>query len=301
MIDILKKISLTILLIYALFLPIPAFALMEGERIASLFEEQADSVVLIAAAQKNDQENKLGSGFVVSEDGLIVTNAHLVSQVDKIIVKLRNNRAYRHVRVVAVDEEKDIAVLKINAQGLKAVKVGNSKHVEIGQRVVTIGNPLGFEGTVSDGLISSLREGNKGFRIFQTSVPLSNGSSGGPLFDLKGKVIGITTASHLKGQNLNFAVPINYVKPLLRRVRRQTDHAVDFPKRSYKRLTKKFFQPVMPLALKEKIEPEFYTVQPGDTLYGIAQRFDKSMEEIRVRNQLNTSTIRVGQRLRMSE
>jgi len=212
-----SKMSFSAILVFVILASRPALASLEGERITHLFEKQADSVVLIAVSQKNHQENKLGSGFVVSEDGLIVTNAHLVSQADQIVVKLRNNRAYRNVRIIGADAEKDIALLKVNAQGLKAVKLGNSKKVEIGQRVVTIGNPLGLESTVSDGLISSVREGEPGFKIFQTSVPLSQGSSGGPLFDLKGKVVGITTASLLKGQNLNFAIPINYVKPLLRR------------------------------------------------------------------------------------
>ena len=297
-----SKMSFSAILVFVILASRPALASLEGERITHLFEKQADSVVLIAVSQKNHQENKLGSGFVVSEDGLIVTNAHLVSQADQIVVKLRNNRAYRNVRIIGADAEKDIALLKVNAQGLKAVKLGNSKKVEIGQRVVTIGNPLGLESTVSDGLISSVREGEPGFKIFQTSVPLSQGSSGGPLFDLKGKVVGITTASLLKGQNLNFAIPINYVKPLLRRVRRETAQVKGSARHSHKESARRNIpRSTTPLAWEESIAAKFYTVQTGDTLYGVAKKFEQSVEQLQNWNRLTSPTLRVGQRLRVRE
>ena len=200
----------------AFFWAMPGYG--ESKDPARLFSKNADAIVLIAASCGNN-ETKLGSGFIVTEDGLILTNYHIIENAEKIVVKLKNNRAYSNVQVAGQDPKRDIALLKIRAQDLKKVRLGDSDDVDIGQRVVSIGNPLGLESTISDGLISSKRKTDDGLRLLQISVPLSEGSSGGPLFNLKGKVIGITTASFLQGQNLNFALPINYAKSLIRKAK----------------------------------------------------------------------------------
>jgi S1-C subfamily serine protease len=95
------------------------------------------------------------------------------------------------------------------------VRLGNSDPVQVGERVVAIGNPRGLEQTVTDGLISAIRDTGKGYKLFQMSVPISTGSSGGPLFNMAGEAIGITAAYLEGGQNLNFAIPINYGLALL--------------------------------------------------------------------------------------
>src|SRR3989338_2444061 len=190
--------------------------------ITNIFKRQADSIVVVGVIGKRKKGDRAGSGFFISEDGLILTNYHLIKKARRLFVKLRNDTVYTRVKVVNVDVPRDIAVLKIDDKGVgqgpaRPVKLGDSDKVAIGQRVVAIGNPLGLENTVSDGLISAIRPAEQGIKLLQVSVPLSNGSSGGPLFNLQGEVIGVVAASLQKGQSLNFAIPINSVKPRLQR------------------------------------------------------------------------------------
>ena len=105
------------------------------------------------------------------------------------------------------------AIVKIKGRRFPCANLGNSESVEVGDEVVAIGNPLGLKNTISPGIISGIRE-MEGFKVFQLTAPISSGSSGGPLFNLYGEVIGVTYSSMIKGQNLNFAIPINDVKLL---------------------------------------------------------------------------------------
>ncbi len=165
------------------------------------------SIVLIQT------DNAMGSGFVVSLDGLILTNSHVISGSAAISIKfIADNRVYSNVKVIKDNTIRDLALLKINDAGnFVPVVLGDSNQVSVGQRVVAIGNPQGLENTVSDGLVSAIRD-LSGTKLLQISVPISVGSSGGPLFNMNGEVIGITSSSFDKGQNLNFAVAINHAK-----------------------------------------------------------------------------------------
>ena len=247
----------------------------------------------------------MGSGFIVREDGWIVTNAHVIKNTKNISVKLRNNKVYPRAQVLYYDLNRDIALIKINAEHLKSIKLGNSNKAHIGQRVVTIGNPLGLESTVSDGLVSAIRTDEQGDSLLQVSVPLSNGSSGGPLFNLKGEVIGVVAASLQKGQSLNFAVPINVVKPRLRRFialeeEPKPEPAVTVVKKieppEPKKVEKKYVE-------KKKAESKppshVYVVQPNDTLWGLARKFDTSVDAIMKTNQLKSSKIIIGQKIKI--
>ena len=262
-------------LLIFLFFPYPILAAAPPSEISveKLFNEQVDSIVVIGALDK--KENHLGTGFIVKEDGLIVTNAHLIGRAKKIIVKLRNKNTYQPADLVSYNQGRDIAILKINARNLKPVKLGNSSKVQIGQRVVAIGNPLGLESTISDGLISAWRTVKGGFKVLQISVPLSQGSSGGPLFNLQGEVVGVTTGSYFKGQNLNFAVPINDVKPLL--AKSNLSHLRSL------------------LGRREKI----YEVRSGDTLYKLARRFNTSVEALMDLNGLSDPRLHRGQKIKI--
>jgi len=241
---------------------------------ASIFAEQANSVVLIGAVI-NKKISHLGSGFIVRPDGLIVTNYHVVSGAKEIFIKLKDSQIFPNARVLSFDEEKDIAFIKIDAAKLKTVVLGNSSNVKIGEQVIVIGNPLGLESTLSDGLISAFRTLNDGRRFLQISVPLSSGSSGSPLFNMKGEVIGVTTSGRLDGQNLNFAIPINSVRSLMMLSK------YDIPKE------------------KEKSGIEFYTVKAKDTLYAISKRYDTTSEIIMKLNGLSDTTISAGQALKV--
>lgn len=158
----------------------------------------------------------VGTGFVVGDDGRIATNLHVIQGANEITVQLSDKRRFRVDKVVAIDPARDLAILHIEAPGLRALPIGNSDQVSAGEPVVIIGNPLGFlDYTVSDGLISSVRPVSATLTVLQTSAPISQGSSGGPLFNNFGEVIGIATLISTEGQNLNFAIPSNYLRPLL--------------------------------------------------------------------------------------
>jgi hypothetical protein len=174
---------------------------------ATIYQTAAPSVVSITV------ESGYGSGFIVSADGKIVTNFHVISRTKTATVRLAEGDAYDDVQVLDVDKRKDIAVIKIKAVDLPFLRLGTSANIEVGAIVYSMGNPKGYQNTLSQGLISGVRE-RSGFDVFQFTAPISGGSSGGPLLNVRGEVIGITSAS-AEGQNLNFAVPIDYVRGML--------------------------------------------------------------------------------------
>ena len=162
-------------------------------------------------------QNSLGSGVVVTSEGHIITNNHVVDQVDEIEVQLSDGRT-KKAKLIGADSVADLAVLKIDEPGLKPLKFGDSDAVQAGDFVVAIGNPFGFEETVTDGIISSNSRPNRadGFGDYlQTNAAINPGNSGGPLVNLRGEIIGINTAiiSRSGGsQGIGFAIPSNSVK-----------------------------------------------------------------------------------------
>jgi serine protease Do len=165
-------------------------------------------------------QNSLGSGVIVSNEGHIITNNHVIEQVDQIEVMLSDGRA-KKARLVGADAMVDLAVLKIDEPNLKPLKFGDSDSVQAGDFVVAIGNPFGFEETVTDGIISSKGRPNRvdGFGDYlQTNAAINPGNSGGPLVNLRGEIIGINTAiiSRSGGsQGIGFAIPSNTVRSAL--------------------------------------------------------------------------------------
>jgi serine protease Do len=165
-------------------------------------------------------QNSLGSGVVVTNEGHIITNSHVVDQVDEIEVQLSDGRT-KKARLVGSDSQVDLAVLKIDEPGVKPLKLGDSDAVQAGDMVLAIGNPFGFEETVTEGIISSKGRPNRvdGFGDFlQTDAAINPGNSGGPLINLNGEVIGINTAiiSRTGGsQGIGFAIPSNTVRVAL--------------------------------------------------------------------------------------
>src|SRR6266851_6530064 len=141
-------------------------------------------------------QNSLGSGVIVTNEGHIITNSHVVDQVDEIEVQLSDGRT-KKARLVGADAQADLAVLKVDDPGVKPLKLGDSDMVQAGDFVLAIGNPFGFEETVTDGIISSKGRPNRvdGFGDYlQTNAAINPGNSGGPLINLQGEVIGINTA-----------------------------------------------------------------------------------------------------------
>src|SRR5262249_49987961 len=165
-------------------------------------------------------QNSLGSGVIVTNEGHIITNNHVVDQVDEIEVQLSDGRTEK-ARVVGADDQVDLAVLKIDNSGVKPLKLADSDTVQAGDFVLAIGNPFGFDETVTDGIVSSRGRPNRGdvfSDLIQTNAAINPGNSGGPLINLRGEVIGINTAiiSRSGGsQGIGFAIPSNTVRTAL--------------------------------------------------------------------------------------
>nr|PZN18853.1 MAG: serine protease [Pseudomonadota bacterium] len=177
---------------------------------ADIAESAVPSIVAIVT------ETGFGTGFVISPDGLIATNLHVVAGQKKILVVLKGAKI-PVTEVFGDDPERDLVILRIPARNLSPLPLGDSNAVRPGQSVVAIGHPLGLEHTVSNGLVSAVRDVTPELSVLQISAPIAPGSSGGPLFNDRGEVIGIATAVLVGGQNLNFGVPVNYLKDLLGR------------------------------------------------------------------------------------
>lgn len=174
------------------------------------------AVVSIVMSDKKGEPIAQGSGFIVSRDGLILTNYHVIAEGSSALVKLPDGAFYPVQGVVAADKSHDIAVIKVHGEGFRTLTLGNSDRVQVGQEVVAIGNPLSLESSVSNGIVSGIRSGQElGGRFLQVTTPISPGSSGGPLFNMEGEVVGITTMYLKGGENLNFAIPINQARRLL--------------------------------------------------------------------------------------
>ena len=156
----------------------------------------------------------VGSGFILSADGIILTNAHVIDDADEVTVKLTDKREFT-AKVLGSDKATDIAVLKIDAKNLPTVKIGNPTDIKVGQWVVAIGSPYGFENTVTSGIVSAKSRAlpeDSYVPFIQTDAAVNPGNSGGPLFDLKGEVIGINSQIFSRSggfQGLAFAIPIN--------------------------------------------------------------------------------------------
>jgi serine protease Do len=155
-----------------------------------------------------------GSGFVVSSDGLILTNAHVVDGAKEVTVKLMDHREYK-AKVLGTDKTSDIAVLKIEAHGLPAVRLGNSDQLGVGDYVLAIGAPFGLEETATAGIVSATGRslpGDGAVPFIQTDAAVNPGNSGGPLFDSTGAVVGINSQIYTNSggyQGVSFAIPIN--------------------------------------------------------------------------------------------
>jgi hypothetical protein len=174
------------------------------------------SVVSIVVSDKDGHPLALGSGFFISKDGRVLTNYHVIKSGTSAVIKLPDGAFFVVDGVLASDKDRDVAIIKAHGNNLRPLTLGDSSRLQVGEEVVAIGSPLSLESTVSNGIISGIRtiEGEGG-KFLQITTPISPGSSGGPLFDMAGEVVGITTSHIRGGENLNFAIPINDVKTLL--------------------------------------------------------------------------------------
>ncbi|WP_083968181.1 trypsin-like peptidase domain-containing protein [Hyalangium minutum] len=196
--------------------------------LAPLIRAVEAGVVNITTVNARDRQGvakrSTGSGFVLTPDGLVVTNNHVVSQAEQIVVRVADGREFP-AKVVGRDASTDVALLSLETaarEDLPAVYLGDSDKLEVGDWVVAIGNPFGLDHSVSHGMISA-KERVLGVGVFddfiQTDALINPGNSGGPLFNMRGEVVGVNTAIMSQGQGIGFAVPINMVKDLLPNLR----------------------------------------------------------------------------------
>jgi S1-C subfamily serine protease len=178
-------------------------------------ERLAPSVVSVRITAQNGQGaigQGAGSGFVIAPDGFVVTNHHVVEKASSVTVVFTDGRELS-ARVVGSDPATDLALLRVPEGGLVPVEIGRSETLRVGQLVIAIGNPLGFQSTVSTGVVSALGRSLRGQsgrlieNVIQTDVALNPGNSGGPLVDSRGRVVGVNTAMIRMAQGLCFAIP----------------------------------------------------------------------------------------------
>ncbi|MFW6106632.1 MAG: tetratricopeptide repeat protein [bacterium] len=182
-----------------------------------LFDQASPAVVRIVVRNRELKPIGHGSGFFISPDGLLVTNYHVIEHAHFVTVVLSNDATLFVEGIVAVDEKRDLAILKANGKALEHLDLHKSEGVKVGERVYAIGNPKGLTNTLSQGIISGFREPIEGVEVIQTTAAVSSGSSGGVLLDTHGRVVGVTSAVLAGGQNLNFAVAARRVSDLLDR------------------------------------------------------------------------------------
>jgi S1-C subfamily serine protease len=192
--------------------------------VASISRQIPGVITLVTYDHKN-RELSQGSGFVLSRDGLAATNFHVLQDAYRAEATLGDGRLYHVLRVHAFSVDRDLVVFQLGRMragrverptGLHALALGGSSGLRIGDRIATISSPKGLANTVSDGLVSAIRD-DEGERLIQISAPISPGSSGGPVFDASGRVVGIATLQMSEGQNLNFATPVDSLTGLIGR------------------------------------------------------------------------------------
>lgn len=206
-----------ILIIISLLVTLPALAFdREEHSIISLYKKINPAIVCIDAQIRSG--SSCGTGCIIDKTGVILTSAHVIEDGKNIIITLFDGKSYEAKVIKKFGEKQDIILLKINAnKNLKTVKLGDSEKIEVGQKVLAIGNPFGFSGTLTRGIISRI---DYSANRIQTDAAINPGSSGGPLLNQKGEIIGINQAifnpdNNISNIGIGFAIPINSVKEYL--------------------------------------------------------------------------------------
>lgn len=174
----------------------------------------SDAVVILESYNDEGQKLGQGSGFILSPRGQVLTNYHVIRGASRMQARMHDQSVHEVEYIAGFDMQHDVAALKIAGDGLPSIPIGSASTVKTGDHVTALGAPLGLENTLSDGIVSAVREAGN-FRILQTTAPISHGSSGGPLFDDYGNVVALAVATIQAGENLNFAVPVDSAKALL--------------------------------------------------------------------------------------
>jgi len=200
------------------------FPLDEGDPAFELFRRFFPKIPGTAPAPREFESRSLGSGFVIGGDGHILTNAHVIEDADEVVVRLTDKREFK-ARVIGADKRSDVALIKIEANGLPVVRLGNPEKLRVGEWVVAIGSPFGFDNSVTAGIVSAkgraLPQENY-VPFIQTDVAINPGNSGGPLFNMAGEVIGINSQIYSRSggyMGVSFAIPIDVAMDIQQQLR----------------------------------------------------------------------------------
>lgn len=206
-----RKVIIFSTILFQLFLNTSYSQELSAEQVYSKINK---AVVTIYTFDSKGNPLAQGSGVIINEKGWVITNYHVYEGASSFVIK-NNEKIIDYSKILCLDPVRDILIIKILRKDFPQIKIGNSSAIKVGQRIYTVGSPLGLENTISDGIISGIRSNEELSKNFiQISAAISPGSSGGAVIDSKGQLIGITTMTFSKGQNLNFAIPINDVLTL---------------------------------------------------------------------------------------
>ena len=194
--------------------PQPAPASSTSKAVTEITDEARASIVAVTQIGRGGSQDALGTGFVISEDGLIATNLHVIGRARRVQVRLSDGTTHEVVSVHATDPNLDLAIVRIAKTGLKPLALGDSDKIKQGQAVVAIGHPQGLEYSVVEGVVSAMRK-VEDTTMIQIAIPIEQGNSGGPLLDRAGRVQGIMTLKSAVTENLGFAHPVNHLKSLI--------------------------------------------------------------------------------------
>jgi S1-C subfamily serine protease len=227
---------------------------------AEIFKRAAPAVVAIDCL--GDQNAKIGtaSGFILSDNGKIATNFHVIKSCKNLSVRLANGDVYDTAWVIAFDVRRDLALIRIRAASLPVLPLAESNDIEIGDTVYSLGNPKGLQNTLQQGLVSAFREFN-GSRLVQVAASINPGNSGGPILNAQGRVVAIAVAKITEAENLGFAIPIDYLKGYL-----DSKEETAFPA---------FAASLKPLPAAPTIEAKPYVAPPGYSTISIAPIFSQ--------------------------
>ena len=198
-----------VVMVTVIFLSFASFgSIIAQEELTEIVRKVGSSTILIVTYDKEGNPTGQGSGFFISQEGEVITNRHVILNAMYAEIRTVQGEVYPITHVLAEDKEGDIArvLVDIPRGKVKPLTVSVSTP-EAGERIVVIGNPFGLEGTVADGIVSAVRDVSDFGRIIQITAPISPGSSGSPVVNMKGEVVGVATFQLMEGQNLNFAIP----------------------------------------------------------------------------------------------
>ena len=201
------------LLFWTLFLVAQTYT-ADAQTAQQIAKKAFESTVLLVMEDASGQPVSLGSGFFPAQ-GKIASNLHVIEGASRGYAKIVGQKAKFDIEgIVGIDRRRDLVLLKISAPHTPPLSLGDSDAVQVGESIYAVGNPQGLEGTFSQGIVSSIRQ-IASDKLLQITAPISPGSSGGPVLNSKGNVIGVSVATFSGGQNLNFAIPANYLKATL--------------------------------------------------------------------------------------